>query len=210
VLGYLPPEAAAQFRRQSGLSLPISGDAGLALFAVLLVVSTVYFVVLSRTFARPRSELSSFATVSTERLGRATVIAMVGGFFVSMAVLVGFAFLFLPGLFLAASFSFFIFAVAVEDRGLVDSLKRSWGLARGSRLKLGVLFLAAAVFGGLIGIISPVLDFAGVPIAAEVVTVLFTAVFFLPFYAILASAYLQLRGEESAADQPMSPTSERL
>jgi len=60
VLGYLPPEAAAQFSRNAGLALPMPGNVGLALFGVLLVLSSVYFVILSRTFAQPLSEMSTF------------------------------------------------------------------------------------------------------------------------------------------------------
>jgi len=106
VLGYLPPEAAAQFSRNAGLALPMPGNVGLALFGVLLVLSSVYFVILSRTFAQPLSEMSTFPATSTHRLGRATVTALVGGLLVSITVMIGFVLLFFPGLFLAASFLF--------------------------------------------------------------------------------------------------------
>jgi hypothetical protein len=201
VLGYLPPEAAAQFSSNAGLTLPISGGAGLVLFGVLIVLSSAYFVILSRTFAQPLSEVSTFPATSTKRLGRATAIALVGGFIVSVAVMIGFVLLLFPGLFLAASFLFFIFAVAVEDRGIVGSLKRSWGLARGSRLKLGVLVVVSAIFGGVIGAVAPLLDLAGVPVAADIATVVLTTAFFLPYYAIIASAYLQLRDGHGTPDR---------
>ena len=195
VLGYLPPEAAAQFSRNAGLTVPMSGSAGLALFGVLIILSSAYFVILSRTFAQPLSDMSTFPTTATQRLGRATATALVGGLIVSITVTIGFFLLFLPGLFFAASFLFFIFAVAVEDRGVISSLKQSWGLARGSRLKLGVLVVVSGLFGGVIGGVVPLLDLAGVPVAADVVTVVLTTVFFLPYYAIIASAYRQLRDE---------------
>lgn len=195
VLGYLPPEAAAQFSRNAGLVLPISGSAGLALFGVLILLSSAYFVILSRTFAQPLSEMSTFPAMATQRLGRATAIALVGGLIVSITVMIGFILLFFPGLFFAASFLFFIFAVAVEDRGIISSLKRSWGLARGSRLKLGVLVVVSALFGGVIGGVVPLLDLAGVPVAADIVSIILTTVFFLPYYAIIASAYCQLRDD---------------
>jgi len=201
VMGYLPPEAAAQFSSNAGLTLPISGSVGLVLFGVLIVLSSVYFVILSRTFAQPLSEVSTFPVTSTQRLGRATVTAFVGGFIVGVVVLIGFVLLFVPGLFFAASFLFFIFAVAVEDRGLISSLKRSWGLARGSRLKLGVLVVVSGLFGGVIGAVSPLLDFAGVPVVADIVTVVLTTAFFLPYYAIIASAYLQLRDGHNTPDR---------
>ncbi|WP_280586661.1 hypothetical protein [Halorubrum sp. Boch-26] len=206
VLGYLPPEAAAQFGRNAGLALPISGTAGLALFGALIILSSAYFVILSRTFAQPLSEMSTFPATATQRLGRATAIALVGGLIVSITVMIGFFLLFLPGLFFAASFLFFIFAVAVEDLGIIGSLKRSWGLARGSRLRLGVLVVVSALFGGVIGGVAPLLDLAGVPVAADVVTVVLTTVFFLPYYAIIASAYRQL-GDERGAPGRSTPES---
>ena len=197
VLGYLPPEAAAQFSQNAGLALPVSGSVGLALFGVLIILSSVYFVILSRTFAQPLSDMSTFPTTATQRLGRATATILVGGLIVSITVTIGFFLLFLPGLFFAASFLFFIFAVAVEDRGIISSLKQSWGLARGSRLKLGILVVVSGLFGGVIGGVAPLLDLAGVSVAADVVTVVLTTVFFLPYYAIIASAYRQLCDEEN-------------
>ena len=204
LLGFLPPEVAEQFSSNAGLVLPIPGSVGVALFVVLMILSSTYFVILSRTLAQPLTEMSTFPATSTRHLGRATAIALVGGLIVSFSILIGTIFLFLPGLFLAASFLFFIFAVAVEDRGLIESLKRSWGLARGSRLKLGVLVVISAIFGGLIGAVAPLLDLAGVPVAADLATSVLTAVFFLPYYAIIASAYRQLRDDENTPGRPTS------
>lgn len=193
LLGYLPAEAAAEFSSDAGLTLPVSGGVGLALFAAFTVLSSAYFVVVSRTLAQPLAEMSTFPAGVTDRLGRATFTALVGGLIVTVAVTVGFAFLIVPGLFLAASFLFFVFAVAVEDRGVVGSLERSWELSRGSRLKLGLLVALSAAFGGVLGVLAPLLILAGAPVAADVLTVVLSAAFFLPYYGIIASAYRQLR-----------------
>lgn len=201
VLGYLPPEAAAQFGTSAGLSLPVPGSVGLAMFGVFGIISSAYFVILSRTFAQPLSNASVFPTALTERLGRATLSALIGGFLVTITVMIGFVFLIIPGLFLAVSYLFFIFIVAVEDRGVTDSLKRSWALARGSRLKLSILVIVSGVFGLVLGAIAPLFDLAGVPVIGEIVSVTITTAFFLPLYAIIASAYLQLRDEQQQPDQ---------
>ncbi len=201
VLGFLPPAAAEQFEQNVGLALPIPGSVGIALFIALTVLSSTFFVVLSRTFAQPLSDVSTFPATSTRRLGRATAIALVGGVIVSFSIMIGTILLLFPGLFLAASFLFFIFAVAVEDRGLIGSLKRSWGLARGSRLKLGLLVVVSALFGGLLGGVGSLLDLAGMAVVSDVVTVVLTTVFFLPYYAIIASAYLQLRDGRDAPNR---------
>ncbi|WP_225308756.1 hypothetical protein [Haloarcula sp. CBA1130] len=142
--------------------------------------------------------------MATQRLGRATVTALVGGLIVNITVMIGFVLLFFPGLFFAASFLFFIFAIAVEDRGIISSLKRSWGLAHGSRLKLGVLVVVSALFGGIIGGVTPLLNLAGAPVAADIATVVLTTVFFLPYYAIIASAYCQLRDGGNVPDRSTS------
>ncbi|GAA0539483.1 hypothetical protein GCM10008994_13240 [Halorubrum ejinorense] len=202
ILGFLPPEVATEFRSNVGLVLPISGEIALAALGVLVLLSSAYFVVLSRTFAQPLSEAGSFPASVTKRLGRASVIALVGGVLVTIMVMIGSVFFLIPGLFLAASFLFFIFVVAVEDEGVISSLKRSWGLARGSRLQLGVLVFASALFGGVIGAIAPLLTLAGLSVAADLVIVVFSAVFFLPYYAIIAAAYLQLRDGQSRSDKP--------
>jgi len=201
VLGLLPPEAADQFGQNAGIALPIPGSVGVALFVVLMVLSSTYFVILSRAFARPQSEMSRFPATSGRRLGRTTVFALVGGLIVTVSIMLGTVLLIFPGLFLAASFLFFIFAVAVEDRGMISSLKRSWGLARGSRLKLGILVVVTAVFGGVIGAVTPLLTLAGLPVAADIVTIVLTTAFFVPYYAIIASAYLQLRDEQDVPNR---------
>jgi len=207
VLGFLPPEAAEQFGQNAGLALPVSGSAGVALFVALTVLSSAYLVILSRTFAQPQSEMSQFPATSTRRLGRTTVFALVGGLIITVSIMLGTVLLVLPGLFLAASFLFFMFAVAVEDRGIISSLKRSWGLARGSRLKLGILIVVTALFSGVIGAVSPLLTLAGLSVAADIVTVVLTAAFFVPYYAIIASVYLQLRdGQDAPNRSTQNPT----
>ena len=204
LLGFLPPAAAEQFSTNAGLALPIPGSFGLAILAVLIILSSAFFVVLSRTLAQPRSELPTFPATATRRLGRTTVIAIVGGLIVSVSIMIGTIFLVLPGVFLAVSCLFFIFAVAVEDLGLIESLKRSWGLARGSRIKLGLLVVSSAIFGGIIGVIAPLLDLAGIPVVADIAICVLTTVFFVPYYAIIASAYRQLHNNEHPADRSPS------
>lgn len=206
VVGFLPPEAAAQFSGEAGLVLPVSGGVGIALFVALTLVSSAYFVVLSRTFAQPLGRASTFPPALTERLGRATLVALVGGIVVSVAVTVGFALLFFPGLFLAASFLFFVFVVAVEDGGVIGSLKRSWGLARGSRLKLAVLVFFSGVFGLVLGGVTSVVGLVGEPLVADLATIALSAAFFVPYYGIIASAYLQLRdGRPNASRTTAEP-----
>jgi hypothetical protein len=161
---------------------------------VAIVLSAAYFVVLSRALTRPIGELSSFPSdLYTRRMGRATLSTFVGGLIVGVAIMVGFAFLFLPGVFLAVSFLFFTFVVGVEDRGIVGALKRSWGLSRGHRLKLAVLVFLAGVVGGVSGIVGTIFDVAGSAIVGELIVNTVNSVLFVLLYGIIAAAYLQLQ-----------------
>jgi len=196
VAGLIPPEAAKQFSQAAGITFPIPGSVSAVLFVSLTILSGTYFVILSRTFTQPQSEVSQFPTTLSQRLVRTTILSLVGGVFITVSIMVGTVLLIIPGLFFAVSFLFFIFAVAVGNRGIISSLKRSWGLARGSRIKLGILVIVSGLFGGILGTVTPLLTLAGLPIAADVVTVVLTTVFFVPYYAIIASAYLQLRDQE--------------
>ncbi|RAW44100.1 hypothetical protein DQW50_15995 [Halorubrum sp. 48-1-W] len=195
VLGYLPADVSGQFSANVGITLPVTGPVALALFCVLLPLSAAFFAVVARALARPIEELSTLPADATRRLGRTTVRLFVGGIVVTFLIFLGTAFLVVPGLFFAVSFLFFVFAIAVEDRGLADGLGRSWALARGSRLKLFGIVVLAGVFGGGIGVIAPLFDLAGAPVAGDVVTIVVSVVFFTPYYAVVASAYLQLRDD---------------
>jgi len=201
VVGFLPPAAASATAAGSpGLSLPVPPGVGVALAFAGIVVSAVYFVVLARALSRPRRELSTLpSTLYTRRIVRATLATVLGGLVVSVAVSIGFVLLVLPGIFLAASFLLFIFAAGVEDRGAIGSLRRSWALARGNRLKLSLLVVAVGVVGGLVGTVGTLLDVAGLGSLSDVVVTAVNSGFFVAVYGTLAAAYRQLRDEESAA-----------
>lgn len=109
----------------------------------------------------------------------------------------GLALLILPGVFLAACFLFFIFAVSVEDRGVVSALKRSWALSQGNRLKLAVVVLFAGAIGAVTGGAGSLLQLAGAPVVADLVSVALNSVLFVVLYGIVAAAYLQLGGKAS-------------
>jgi hypothetical protein len=199
-----------------GLTIPVPGTVAGAILIGALVFSGVYFVTLSRAFARPLSQLSSFPTeLYTRRVGRATLSTLVGGTIVFIAVMIGIAFVFVPGLFLSACFLFFIFTVGVEDRSVIGALKRSWGLSKGNRLRLIVIVLIFGVAGALVGVVSTFFQLAGAPALGDVASVLLNSVFFTVAYGIMAAAYLQLArgdggpsGPQSSARSHTKPTPE--
>lgn len=198
------PSAAADV---VGLTLPVSTTAALAFATASALFGAVYLVVLSRAFARPRAELSSFpASLWTRRVGRASLTTLVSGVVVAVAVTLGLPFLLVPGLFLAACFAFVVFAVGVEDRGVVGALRRSWGLSRGNRLRLGAVVFAAGVGGLAVGVVSSVLQLAGAAALGDVTTALLNGVLFVFVYAVLAAAYRQLTDEDGGLGGPEPST----
>ena len=195
----LPPEAADVI----GLTIPVSGTVAGALLLGTFLFSGVYFVVLSRAFARPLPQLASFPTeLYTRRMGRATLTMLVGGIVVFLAIMIGFAFLFLPGLFLAACFLFFIFAVGVEDRGVLGALKRSWSLSKGNRLRLAVIVVFSGISGSLIGAVPALFQLAGASAIGDLASVLLNSILFTFIYGITASAYLQLAEDDGDLGGP--------
>lgn len=200
VVGLLPPEAAAEAGTTVGLTLPVSGTVAAGLAALGTLLSGAYFVVLSRALARPRESLSAVpAELFTRRIGRAVLSAFLGGIVVTVSVTIGLALLILPGVFLAACFLFFVFAVGVEDRGVVGALKRSWALSRENRLKLAAVVVFAGAIGAATGAAGSLLQLAGAPVVADLVAVALNSVLFVALYGVVAAAYLQLAGETPRA-----------
>ena len=184
-----PPAAADVI----GLSLPIPATAAGAVFVGALLFSAVYFVVLSRGFARPLPELASFpTTLYTRRMGRASLTMLVAGVVSFLAIMVGFTLLFLPGLFLSACLLFVVFAVGVEDRGVIGALTRSWRLSKGNRLRLVVIVFLTGVGGALVGVVPGLFQLAGATAAGDLATIGLNSVLFTFVYGIVADAYRQL------------------
>ena len=197
VIGFVPPQAAAQVGETIGPTLPVSGTVGGLLLVGSIALSSVYFVVMARALARPLPELATFpADLLTRRLGRATLSMLLGGVIVMLSVTIGLTLFVLPGVFLAVCFLFFIFAVGVEDRGFLAALRRSWRLSRGSRLKLTVVVLLSGAIGAVTGVVGTVLDLAGSPVVADLASNAVSSVLFVFLYAIMAAAYLQVREDD--------------
>lgn len=199
VVSAIPPTAAGPV----GLTLPISGTAAAILLVASYVAMAAYFVVLARAFTRPIEQLSTFPDeIYTRRIVRATIAMVVAGMLAFVAIMIGFALLVIPGIFLSICFMFVIFTVAVEDRGVVGSLRRSWALSRGNRLKLAVIVLLLGLLGAVIGILGFVFELAGAPLVGDLVSVLVNGLLFVVVYGILAALYLQLAGDDDVTASP--------
>lgn len=60
----------------------------------------------------------------------------------SVALLIGFALLIIPGIYLAVRLQFYSCFIVEENAGIVDSLKRSWAITEGHVMPLCLLLLA--------------------------------------------------------------------
>jgi len=196
-VGFLPREA----RRANdfGIVFPVSTAAAAALIVGGLLFGTVLYLVVTRALTREQSELNSVPTeLFTRRIGRATLSAVGANLVVSLAVLVGFVLLIVPGVFLAISFLFVVFAIGVEDERAVDALRRSWELASGDRWSLLALGLVITVPTGIGSSVGSALSLVN-PVVGEVVSLALSSVFSVAGYGIIADAYLQLSDEKPAS-----------
>lgn len=96
--------------------------------------------------------------------------------------------------YLLVGFAFVLPMIAVEDRGVIDAMSRSWALSSEHRTELFALFLAVFGLSLLAGVVGLALSvaFGGQPVA-DLVSASFSAVLLVLSLAIVADAYLQLR-----------------
>ena len=192
VVTALPP--AAQQGAQIGFTLPVPAAAAGALAVAALVFGIGIYIAAARAFTRDDGSVS--AELFTRRMGRAVLSGIGANVVVGVSVLVGLALLVIPGVFLMVSFAFVVFAIAVEDARLLESLRRSWALARGNRWRLAALVLLVGVVSALVsslGSLASIVD----PAAGQVVSLLVTAPLAVVNYAIIADAFLQVREQQA-------------
>jgi len=207
VAAYLPAEA--QESAQFGLTFPVPAAVAGALLVGGLVFGIVLYVVAARALTREHAALSSLPSeIFTRRIGRATVSAIGANIVVQFAVVIGFLLLVVPGIFLAVSLMFIVFAIGVEDRRAVASLSRSWELASGDRWRLFGLLLVVAVVSGVGGAVGSLFSFVD-PTVGQVMSLLVTAVLSVVSYGILADAYVRLAEDDdggSGGTETADPT----
>ena len=184
----------------TGLTLPVSPEVGAVLSVIGHIVGMVLAVALSRAMILDERELTTIpAAVLTRRIGMATVVMLVVTVLVTVAVGIGMVFLLVPGLFLLVSFLFVSLFVAVEDQGVLASIRGSWALASGHRFELfGVVVLLLAV-----KLVTTLLVLgAGLvtPIGADILDALVSGVTTVYSIGVVADAYVQLRDQSPSTE----------
>lgn len=176
------------------IDLPMPVSAGLVV--LFMILGTVLSIVAMRAMYADIDDVPS--ADHTRRLARTTAVTIVVSIITFAAISIGTVFLILPGIFLAVSLVFAQLAVVLEDAGVIEALQRSWGLARGNRLRLFALGLIIAVVGGIAG---GVFGFIGVffPLVGAVASAIVTSVVTLFGIGVLVGCYRQI-AEPGAAE----------
>jgi hypothetical protein len=193
------PSGAEAGSAVTGFALPLPAEAAAALAGLALVFGTGVFLVTARLLSRDLSTLSSLpGEPFTRRIGRALLSTLVVGVVLGVAIPLGFALLLVPGLFLAVSFQFAVFVVAVEDAGPVEALRRSWELASGNRWRLLALVVLFGVIGAVGGVVGATLAFVS-PSVGQLVSLVVNSALVVLIYGIVADSFVQLRGESASS-----------
>lgn len=176
-----------------GFALPLPTEVAAALAVLALLLGTGVFLVTARLLTRDLSALSSLpGELFTRRIGRALLSALVISVVLTVVIPIGFALLLVPGLFLAVSLQFALFAVAVEDTGPLQALRRSWDLASGNRWRLLALVVLFGVLGAIGGTVGPLLGLVS-PSVGQFASLVVNSVFVVTMYGIIADSFVQLR-----------------
>ncbi|UPV99734.1 hypothetical protein M0R88_14585 [Halorussus gelatinilyticus] len=184
---------AAQLSQAYPLAVGLPTTVSAVLTVAVVLAGTALGVVAMRALYE---DIDAVPTADhTRRLVRTVGVLFVVSVIVFVATTIGFVFLVLPGLFLAVSLVFAALVVAVEDAGIGESLKRSWELASGNRLRLFLLGVVVVIGSGLAGVVGTLFGGVG-PLVSALLTSVVSGLVSLFSVAVLVGAYRQLAGED--------------
>lgn len=196
--------AAGESARVAFLA-PIPTAVAVGIVVVGIGAGSALAVAAARALTRPLSELQTLpSAVFTRRIGWAALSALGAAVVTTTAIVIGFVILIIPGVYLAISFLFVVFAIGVEDASAFDAIPRSWELASGNRWSLLVVFLVVAVASIVASELGAALAAAS-PVAGQVVSIALLSVVTVVNTGIVADAYIQLRTDGTDGTAAGSP-----
>lgn len=200
ILRQAPSEA------QAG-QLPTAGEAPLAFdiplaaagagALVLYVVGEALTIVAIRAFAD--GDRSLIPSDATRRLGRTVAVTIVAAIVTGIAVAIGLVFLIVPGLVLAVLFYFVKQEIALNDSGVVESIRNSIGIVRDDFVATAVLAIVLAVLGIAVGSAVQLLPLPVPTTALTALTTVISGVFGVFGIAVTTLAYLQVASTRDVA-----------
>ena len=203
IVNQLPSSVQADDLHTIGFTLPLSTEVATVLTFAALLFGVGVVVVTARLLTRDLRDLSSLPSeLFTRRIGFAFLSAFAVSVVLVVVIPLGFAFLILPGLFLTVSLQFTLFAIAVEDAGPVNALRRSWKLASGNRWRLLALVVLFAIIGGIGGAVGSLFAFVS-PSVGQLASLAINSVLVILMYGILADSFVQLRSESATSTNPL-------
>jgi hypothetical protein len=113
---------------------------------------------------------------------------LVAGFLGLLGIAAGYILLVIPGIFVALSISLTWSIIAAEQKGPIESLRRSWELSRGYRWKIFLAFFMCGIFSAVISyaILIPAMILLGFASAGGTQPIWATVVFLLAYILGLA------------------------
>ncbi|MFP9193551.1 hypothetical protein ACLI4Q_18175 [Natrialbaceae archaeon A-CW1-1] len=147
-------------------------------------------------------ERSASRPAWNEALARTTLSAFAAAVLGSMLVSLGLALLVVPGLVVATAFAFTHPYLATERVGVIEAMKRSLELVRGSWIKVFALLVVIVMSFITISSLGAfaVAALQAYPLAGELANVALTALAWLFALAILASGFDQLEHAQAQED----------
>lgn len=147
------------------------GVSGILSLAALIISGPLYAGYYNSMLRMIRGEQVEFARLFSgfSKFGNA-----VGVYLLSLLIIiVGLVLLVVPGVVLALGFFAALFLIMEEDLSVTDTLKRSWGMTAGYKLKLFVLFIVLGLFN-ILGLLAL---FIGLLVTAPITMLILAAVY---------------------------------
>ncbi|MFW6153500.1 MAG: hypothetical protein ACOC42_03985 [Halobacteriota archaeon] len=190
---------------------PLAMDMPEPLALGLAVIAVVLFVIVLAVAVRVFHSTDE-RTIKTEfvfdNIAWVTVNLFVGMIVFGILWTVGLLLFVIPGLFVFVTLIYCIAVVAVEDRSFVAGFSRSWGLTKGHRLRIFLLFLTVWVLsiaaGVIFGLFTSFIYLAS-PTAGSIVDLFVNSLVTMYFAAVLALSYRALTEPDEPnadADEP--------
>jgi hypothetical protein len=190
----------AREQAQSAAPFAVGISAGVAAGGLLLLalVGEAVSIAAVRVFAT--DEVGAATTdLVTDNVLLATLNGFVGGIVVWGLIIVGSAFLLLPGIALAVLFYFLRQEVAINDKNFVQGMADSWRITKGNRVEVFLIGAILVIVSRLEEAASAVVGVVSTP-GGTVVAAIVGGVLAAFGAAVATRAYVQLDGAGDAVE----------